>query len=66
MMDETRSCTHALRLLKAMKSRDTDSGLLTDHALRKATGLEYEEIKVAADELADEGFIAIERHYTLL
>lgn len=66
MMDDMRSCTNALKLLKAMKSRDTDTGLLTDHALQKSTGLDYEEIKAAAEELVDEGFISLERHYTLL
>lgn len=66
MFDETRSCTNALRLLKAMKSRDTDNGSLCDHALQRATGMEYEAIKAATEELVDEGFIALERHYTLL
>lgn len=66
MMDHTRSCTNALKLLKAMQSRDTDTGLLSDHALTKSTGMEYEEIKAAAEELVDEGFIILERHYTLL
>ena len=65
-MDETRSCTNALKLLRAMKSRDTDSGLLSDLVLTKSIGMEYEEIKAAAEELVDEGFITLERHYTLL
>lgn len=65
MMDETRSCTNALKLLRVMKSRDTDTGLLSDHALTKS-GLDYEDIKAAAEELVDEGFITLERHYTLL
>ena len=66
MMDGTRSCTNALKLLRAMKSRDTDSGLLSDLVLTKSIGMEYEEIKAAAEELVDEGFITLERHYTLL
>ena len=58
--------TNALKLLRTMKSRDKDSGLLSDYALQKATGLDYEAIKAAAEELVDEGFITLERHYTLL
>jgi hypothetical protein len=59
------STTNALRLFKALKGRKSASGLLSDPVLQRITGMDWEEIKAAADELASEGFIAIDRHYTI-
>jgi len=57
--------TNALKLFKALKRRKSASGLLSDPVLERTTGMDSEEIKDAADELSAEGFIEIERHYTI-
>jgi len=59
------STTNALKLFKVLKSRKAASGLLSDPVLERITQMDWEEIKAAADELAAEGFITIERHYTI-
>ena len=59
------STTNALKLFRALKSRKSASGLLSDPVLEPITQMDWEEIKAAADELAAEGFITIERHYTI-
>lgn len=59
------STANALKLFKALKRRKSASGLLSDPILERTTGMDWEEIKDAADELASEGFIEIERHYTI-
>jgi hypothetical protein len=59
------SSTNALKLFKALKGRKSASGLLSDSVLQRITQMDYEELKAAAEELADEGFIEIERHYTI-
>ena len=59
------STTSALRLFKALKGRKSPSGLLSDSVLQRITGMDWEEIKAAADELAEEGFITMERQYTI-
>jgi hypothetical protein len=63
-MEEIMPNTNALKLFKALKHHNS-TGLLDDPVLQRITQMEWEEIKAAADELADEGFITIERHYTL-
>ena len=63
MTEEIMSTTNALKLFKVLKGRNLPSGELTDSVLQRLTGMDWEEIKDAADELAAEGFITIERHY---
>ena len=65
MMEEIMSTTNALKLFKVIKGRKSASGLLDDPALQRTTQMDWGEIKAAADELAAEGFISIERHYTI-
>ena len=65
MMEEVMSNTNALKLFKVLKSRKSSSGLLSDPALQRIMQMDWEEIKAAADELAEEGFITIERQYTI-
>jgi hypothetical protein len=64
-MEEMMSTTNALKLFKVLKGRKSVSGLLDDPVLLRTTQMDWEEIKAAADELAAEGFITIERHYTI-
>ena len=59
------STTNALRLCKVLKGRKSASGLLSDPSLQRRTEMDWEEIKAAADELAAEGFITMERYYTI-
>ena len=59
------STTNALKLFKILKARKAASGLLSDPVLQRITQMDWEEIKAAADDLAAEGFITIERHYTI-
>ena len=59
------STTNALKLFKVLKSRKAASGLLSNPVLERITQMDWEEIKAAADELAAEAFITIERHYTI-
>jgi len=65
MTEEIMSSTNALKLFKVLKGRKLASGLLDDPVLQRTTQMDWEEIKAAADELAAEGFITIERHYTI-
>ena len=65
MMEEIMSTTNALKLFRALKSRKSASGLLSDPVLERITQMDWEEIKAAADDLAAEGFITVERHYTI-
>jgi hypothetical protein len=65
MMEEIMSTTNALKLFKVLKGRKAASGLLSDPVLERIIQMDWEEIKAAADELAAEGFITIERHYTI-
>ncbi len=65
MMEEMMTTTNALKLFRALKNRGSASGLLSDPVLQRTTQMDWEEIKAAAEDLAAEGFITIERQYTI-
>jgi hypothetical protein len=60
-MEEIMSTTNSLKLFKVLRGRKSASGLLDDPVLQRIAQMDWEEIKAAADELAAEGFITIER-----
>ena len=65
MTEEIMAITNALKLFKVLKGRKSPSGLLSDPVLQRITAMDWEELKAAADELAEEGFITMERQYTI-